>query len=277
MASRHGAPYPGTVKRIIVSDLDGTLLDSRTYSFAAAQPALETLKKEGLPLVLCTSKTRAEVEFWRERLGNTDPFIVENGGAVYIPQGYFPFRVPGAVSRDLYEVIELGVPYEELLATLKAAAREAGCQVLGFHNLSVAEVCLRSHLPVQQAVLAKRREYDEPFEIRGHGSYRLLEAIERRGKRWTRGDRFYHILGNNNKAEALGRLTTLFRKTFGEVRVVALGDGWNDVDFLRAADIPVLVRSPFAAVLKRAVPQGRVTRAPGPQGWNEAVLEAIAA
>jgi mannosyl-3-phosphoglycerate phosphatase len=265
------------VKKIIVSDLDGTLLDSRTYSFEAAQPALKTLKQKGLPLVLCTSKTRAEVEFWREKLGNTDPFIVENGGAVYIPRGYFPFPAPSVVSRGPYDVMEMGAPYEELVATLKEAAREAGCQALGFHDLSVAEICLRSHLPVEQAVLAKQREYDEPFEIRGQGSYRLLEAIERRGKRWTRGDRFYHILGNNSKAEALGRLTALFRKAFGEVRVVALGDGWNDVDFLRTADVPVLVRSAYATVLKRAVPRGQVTRASGPHGWNEAVLEAIAA
>lgn len=262
---------------IIVSDLDGTLLDNRTYSFEAARPALETLRRAGIPLVLCTSKTRAEVEFWRDRLGNADPFIVENGGAVYIPQGYFPFRVPRAVSRDAYEVIELGSPYEELLATLEAAAREAGCRVLGFHHMRVAEVCLRSRLPVLQAELAKHREYDEPFEILSDGAYRLLEAIERRGKRWTRGDRFYHILGNNSKAEAVSRLTALYRRTFEQVKVVALGDGWNDVDFLKAADLPVLVRSPYAVALKRAVPRAVVTRSPGPHGWNEAVLEAVAA
>ena len=96
------------------------------------------------------------------------------------------------------------------MATLKVAAREAGCQVLGFHDMSVAEVCLRSRLPVLQAELAKYREYDEPFEILGHGSYRLLEAIERRGKRWTRGDRFYHVLGHIGKAEPARRLIALY-------------------------------------------------------------------
>jgi mannosyl-3-phosphoglycerate phosphatase len=265
------------VKTILASDLDGTLLDSRTYSFEAARPALVALETQGIPLVLCTSKTRAEVELWRGRLANSDPFIVENGGAVFVPEGYFPFRAPGAVRRNGYEVIELGTPYKELVETLREAAREAGCQVLGFHDMSVADICLRSCMPVHQAVLAQQREYDEPFEILGSGSYRLLEAIERHGKRWTRGDRFHHILGNNSKAAALMRLNALYRRAFGEVRVVALGDGWNDVDLLKAADLPVLVRSPFAAVLKRAVPRGRLTRAPGPCGWNEAVLEAIAA
>lgn len=260
---------------MIFSDLDGTLLDGRTYSFEGAEPALDALKQRGIPLVLSTSKTRAEVELWRSRLNNQDPFIVENGAAVFVPQGYFPFPVRGARTRANYEVIELGTPYGELVEALKTAARESGCQVLGFHDLTVEEVSRRSLLPREQAALAKQREYGEPFEILGQGTHRLLEVIERSGKRWTRGDRFYHILGNNDKAQALKRLAALYRQAWGEIVVVALGDGWNDVEFLNVADVPVLVRSEFSEALKRAVPRGVITRSPGPLGWNEAVLETI--
>jgi mannosyl-3-phosphoglycerate phosphatase len=263
--------------KIIVSDLDGTLLDIRTYSFEAARPALAALRCQKVPLVLCTSKTRAEVEMWRDRLGNQDPFIVENGGALYLPRGYFPFAVPGCRPRGDYDVIEFGTPYEELVAILQAASRESGCRVLGFHELSVEELSLRSHLPREQAALAKQRDYDEPFELLGAGVYRLVEAIERRGMRWTRGDRYYHITGDNDKATALRRLSALYRQAYGELTVVALGDGWNDVGFLSAADRPVLVRSEYVAVLKRALPHGVVTSAPGPYGWNEAVLAVLAA
>jgi len=265
------------VRKIVVTDLDGTLLDARTYSFEAARPALEALNREGIPLVLCTSKTRAEVELWRTRLDNHDPFIVENGGAVFIPGGYFDLGVPGAARRGGYEVLELGTPYPRLVETLEAASRESGCQVLGFHRLSVAEVSLRTRLPISEAALAKQREYDEPFEVLGEGTHRLLEAIERHGQRWTRGDRFYHLHGASNKAEALKRLTALYRRAWGQVVVVGLGDSWNDVEFLNAADLPVLVRTGVVEALRRAVPRGVVTRAPGPEGWSEAVLEVIAA
>jgi len=263
--------------KIIFSDLDGTLLDTRTYSYEAAQPALEALRQHKTPLVFCTSKTRGEVEFWRSRLGNHDPFIVENGGAIYIPRGYFPFPLHNAHERDGYSVIELGARYDELVETLQAASREAGCRVLGFHAMSPVEISLRSLLPVHQAVLAKQREYDEPFKILDAGSYRLLEAIERRGKRWTRGDRFYHIMGNNDKVEAVRQLGALYRKAFGELVTVGVGDGWNDVKFLNAADIAIVVRSRFEDVIKKAVPHGLVTQFPGPHGWNEAVLQMMAA
>jgi mannosyl-3-phosphoglycerate phosphatase len=261
--------------KVIFTDLDGTLLHPQTYSFAPAEPALAAIREGNIPLVLCTSKTRAEVELWRERLGNQHPFIVENGGAVYVPRGCFPFAVPGAVKREGYEVIEFGAPYLDLVLALKEAAKESGTEVLGFHQMSLADVCLRTSLPVKQAELAKRREYDEPFEVLGAGAYALLSAIESRGKRWTRGDRFYHITGDNNKATAVKTLAKLYRRAFGAVETIGVGDGHNDAEFLLTVDVPVIIRSRFAVALKRAVPSAEVTAAPGPHGWNEAILPLV--
>lgn len=263
--------------KLFFSDLDGTLLHPHTYCCDAAEPALRALKEQNLPLVLCTSKTRAEVEFWRERLDNRDPFIVENGGAIFIPKGYFPFEIPGAVQRDGYDVIEIGTAYEELVATLRACAKESGCEVVSFADWSVADICTHTRLPVKQAELAKKREYDEPFEIVGLGTYRLLGAIEAKGKRWTRGDRFYHITGGNDKAEAVRRLTALYEQAFGSITTVGLGDGHNDENFLATVNIPVVVQSRFAAALARAIPHCIVSRWPGPHGWNEAVLHVLTA
>lgn len=263
--------------KVVFTDLDAALLDARTYSFEAAQPALDLLRSKHVPLVICTSKTRAEVELWRTRLGLDHPFIVENGGAVYIPRDYFPFRIPKARQRDSYSVLEFGAPYKELVADLKALSRESGCEVLGFHDMSLAELAVRSLLPVHQAELAKRREYDEAFEVLSSGTHRLLEAIEKRGRNWTRGSRFYHIMGNHDKATAVESLAALYRRAHGEVQTIGVGDGWNDVRFLSGMDVPVLVRSRFDAAIQRAEPRCMVTDAPGPHGWNHALLELLAA
>ncbi|HVX65565.1 MAG TPA: HAD-IIB family hydrolase [Bryobacteraceae bacterium] len=262
--------------KILFTDLDGTLLHPHTYSTDPARPALDTLKRLGIPVVLCTSKTRPEVEYWREKLDITDPFIVENGGAIYIPRGYFPFPLTGTRRRGEYDVVECGTPYAELVATLKAASTESGCGVLGFHEMSLADIAVRSLLPVRQAELARQREYDEPFEVLGPwGTHRLLEAIERRGKRWTRGDRFYHITGDNSKAAAVRRLAALYARAFGELSIIGVGNAHNDTELLRAVDIPIIIQSRFAATLRRAIPHATVTRDPGPHGWNDAVLEVV--
>jgi mannosyl-3-phosphoglycerate phosphatase len=89
---------------VLITDLDGTLLDAN-YSCEAAFPALDLLKRLHIPLVLCTSKTRAEVEAVRHQLGNRDPFIVENGGALYVPDGCLPFDLNTPTRRGAYAVI----------------------------------------------------------------------------------------------------------------------------------------------------------------------------
>lgn len=260
---------------ILFTDLDGSLLDQSAYSADRALGALHCVRELGLPLVFCTSKTRAEVEYWRAIIDNTHPFIIENGGALYIPDGYFPgvFRAP--ILRDSYGVFEFGIPYDDLVESLFRASQETGCRVWGFHDLSAKEISRMYGLPLEQSRLAKIREYDEPFEILDPPGDRLLAAIERNGKKCTRGGRLHHITGHSSKANGVCLLTDYYRRTFGRITTVGLGDGMNDLDFLRYVDIPIIIRSKEFWRLKAELPRARVTDHPGPQGWNRAVMDVL--
>ena len=260
---------------IVFSDLGGTLLDHDTYSFDAARPALERLGHAGVPLVLCTSKTRAEVEPLRAALENDSPFIVENGGAIVIPEGYFSVGIDAAdIERcDGMLIVPLGDPYAALVAALARASRESGVRVRGFADMTDAEVAAATGLSLDQARLARRREFDEPFEIiDAERAGELLAAIERGGKRWTAGGRFRHITGANDKAAAVRRLAELYRREAGAVTTVAVGDAPNDIELLGVVDIPIVMASARADEIVRRVPRATVTRVPGPTGWNEAML-----
>ena len=70
-------------KIIVFTDLDGTLLHPKTYSFEAAMPALKLIKEKDIPIILCSSKTRAEIEVYRKKLDNQHPFVSENGGGIF--------------------------------------------------------------------------------------------------------------------------------------------------------------------------------------------------
>jgi mannosyl-3-phosphoglycerate phosphatase len=263
-------PQPSLV---VVSDLDGTLLDHTTYDFAPARRALDRLRNEGIPLVLCTSKTRAEVEPLRDAMGNRDPFIVENGGGVFIPVGYFPFDVEDAELRGDYWVVSIGDRYADLVGTLERASLETGVRVQGFATMSDEAVAEATSLSLAEAHLARDREFDEPFVILdAERGQELLAAIKHAGKQWTRGGRFYNITGASNKALAVSRLAALYRRHLGVTRTVGLGDAPNDAGFLSVVDIPIVVASPHATRLRALVPRARVTDRPGPAGWNDAVL-----
>jgi len=148
---------------IVFTDLDGSLLDGTTYSYEAATPALTALRELGIPLVLVSSKTRAEMEPLRQRLDLHDPFIVENGGAVFVPDGLFDFPLERMRTRSPYQVIELGLPYHMLRDVLKQIEHAVETPLQGFGDLSIEAIMRATGLPHADAILAKQREYDEPF------------------------------------------------------------------------------------------------------------------
>ena len=248
---------------LVFSDLDGTLLDEETYSFAAAQAALHALGELNIPLILCSSKTRAEIEFWRERLENRHPFVVENGGAIFVPRQYFPHPPKGTRRKArAYDVIEFGTPYPDLVAALREASAISGCKVLGFNDMTAEEIGRRTLLPLDQAKLARQREYDEAFEILGSNGDQLLCEIEKLGMQWTRGGRFHHILGPNHKGIAAKCLISLYRSAFVNVETLGFGDGPNDIPFLIEMDRAIIMSSRFSGDLAAAVPGSVITRAP---------------
>ena len=152
---------------VVFTDLDGCLLDGITYSWEPAREALEVLRARRIPLVLVSSKTRAELEAIRSQLQLDHPFVSENGGAVFSPDGYFSTSPEEAVRRDDYEVIELGTPYPTLRQALRELEQAVGVQLRGFGDMSIEEIAERTGLTEANVHLARQREYDEPFLIEG--------------------------------------------------------------------------------------------------------------
>jgi mannosyl-3-phosphoglycerate phosphatase len=269
---------------VVFTDLDGTLLDHHTYSFAAAREALDLLRRRHIPLILCSSKTRAELELLQLdlRVGQ-HPLISENGGGIFVPRDYFPFAMKEARPALGYEVIEFGLPYFRLVESLHRAAQAHGVRVVGFSDLSVEEIAAECGLSLLEARFAKLRDYDEPFRVldadpsaRSH----LLTAFHRAGLRCTRGGRYHHLTGRNDKGRAVRALKALYQKAGHRVLAIGLGDGLNDLPMLRETDVPIVVPNPAAgatARLLKKVPTARLAPHPGAAGWNQAVLAALAA
>lgn len=259
---------------IIFTDLDGTLLHPRTYSFEKALPALGLAREQEVPVVLVSSKTRAEIEVWRERLGNRHPFISENGGGIFIPDGYFPGPVEGDL-RGGYRVITLGMPYGDVRRRFTELRTGTGAPVRGFGDMTPEQVRDLTGLPEREVTLAMQRDFDEPFLFEGKTDERFLRAIGDAGLRWTRG-RLFHIMGAHDKGRAVEILAGLYAQALGPVETVGIGDDLNDLPFLLTVDRPVLVRKPSGLHEPTVnVPGLLRTDGVGPRGWNEAVLQIL--
>ena len=269
---------------VVFVDLDGTLLGTDAASWEAAAPALEVLRRHGIPLILVSSKTRAEVESLRRHLQHQHPFIVENGAAVFIPHGLFTFPLERVRTKDSYDVIELGMPYHMLRDVLKQIEDAVETPLHGFGDLSLDDIMQVSGLSRSEAELANVREYDEPFLLEGPQT--LVEEVCRqivaRGLRWMKTGGLFHLTGHNDKGEAAEILMRCYQR---EQRLrfrsrpaesVGIGESINDIPLLAVVDHPILVQRPDGSfdtdvILPRLVRR----RGIGPAGWSDALLRLL--
>ena len=276
-------PILGEAGWVIFTDLNGTLLDHSSYGWEPAKSALAALRCFRVPRVIVTSKTYAEARPIARRLGWRAPLVVENGGAIYVPAGYFPFPLDGArrAGRSWLR-LACGIVRKRLQVTLGRAAREARLEVRGFGQMSTREVAIRTGLSLSDGRRARQREFDEPFLVLGGGARawsHFARSVRRAGMRATRGSRFFHIHGSSDKGVAVCRLTAWFRRAGGKnVLTVGLGDSPNDIPLLRAVDLSVLVARPggrYDSETLEAVPGIRRAGGIGPEGWNRAVWKLL--
>lgn len=271
------------MKTVVFTDLDGTLLDSETYSWAPAMEALNALKECRASIVLVSSKTFAEMGPLHRELRLIDPFVVENGGGII-------FNLQMAIARQLVTLnnmtnpvpredllmLPLGARYERLVSALAEMSHETGIPLRGFSEMSVEEVMSLTGLGIRDARRAKMRDFDEPFIVPEHIGARkelLREAARQRGLSTVQGGRFWHLIGHEGKGIAVSRLMEACRRVHGQIITIGLGDSPNDFPFLELVDIPVVVGGAVSGlILPDSLTRARLTSETGPEGWNGAIL-----
>ncbi len=228
-------------KTIIFSDIDGTILDEQ-HNSQKIKPIIKKIASLGVTLILCSSKTKPEIEFYMHELGINSPFIVENGGAIFIQKGYFSFSFPFSKKVNNYDVIELGFPYSVVREKLNKIVTKTNCKIIGFGDMTREELAAELDLPVSLAELAKMREYDEPFRFVSGDKKEFEKAAKGEDLTLTFGNKYFHVLGSSDKGRAITVIKQLLIREFGSVITYGIGDSENDLSMLSVVDKPMLIR-----------------------------------
>ena len=269
----------GLSQNIIFSDLDDTLLDHDSYIWEYARPALKHCIDSNIPVILVSSKTRAEISTFHRAMGLDFPFISENGGGIFFPLRYEK-DISGmeySISEDLLK-ITLGKPYRDLVVHLREIAEDTGLMLRGFSRMNLEEMMDRTGLAGDQCIRALEREFDEPFIVADPVDFDkslLFSSAAKRGLRISEGGRFFHLHGDCDKGKAVSWLISFYKKYYDQVYSMALGDSPNDFGMFDVVDQPVLVKSArcFSDInIIERFPGIIITDKYGPEGWNEAVM-----
>ena len=213
----------------VVSDVDGTLMD-HSYDLTPAKETIKTLQKLSIPVILCTSKTASEVKVIRRELNLKDPYIVENGAAIY-----------GESLQKVNGEIILGEKYDVLEKILNFISKEIDYKLIPLNDLTDQEATQLTGLRGNSLNLMRDRHWSMPF-LNPPSS--LEERINLCCKKFKvdifKGNRMSHLLSiNSNKGKAINTLKQY--SNIQNIQIIGLGDSPNDLPLLLNSDIKIII------------------------------------
>lgn len=240
-----------TTWQMVVTDLDGTLLNSRRELTARTEAALRAVLARGIPVVLATGKTRYSAEHIIDRLHLSTPGIFMQGMLVYDGSG--AVRHATALDRDV--------------ATFVATRPvPAGCTLVAYSEAAIFTTGGRQdhldfltdhHEPEPQHVpsLAAATRIQPIHKFIFLGPADALAALRQSLAAQLNGsaalvqpmDVLLEVVpAGVSKGTALAGL--LAEMGLSAANVVAFGDGENDVEMLRLAGMGVAMGNAMAVV-----------------------------
>lgn len=264
------------MKKIIFTDLDGTFLNHDDYSFTDSLEALKIISEENIPLIFTTSKTKIEVELLQRKVGIKEPFIVENGAAIFFPKEYNNLDLSFLKLKGNYYILQLGLSYENILTFYNKYKEKYG--MFGFRDMSEEEISSYTSLSIDDAKLSKQRDFTEPFILKNETNLKELEklALDYNIK-ITKGGRFYHLIGKNqDKGIAVKKAKEIFEKLYKHSVVsLGLGDGPNDIELLKNVNTPIVIKNHKGEYLNTNIDSIQKSTFKGSKGWNEMVIKNV--
>ncbi len=251
----------------IVSDVDGTLMD-HFYDLTPAKETIKWLQRLEIPVILCTSKTKSEVKIIRENLNLKDPYIVENGGAIY-----------GEYSNGKEWEIILGKSYNILEKILNNLSENINFKLRPLNTLSDDEATDLTGLEGESLNLMRDRHWSMPFlnppDKFDEDLKRLCETFE---VNIFRGNRMSHLLSkDSNKGIAIKKLLNKNNNT--NIQIIGLGDSPNDVPLLINSNYKIVVsgiNGPNHLLLNKLKGiEYYISKKPHGYGWKDEVFKLV--
>ena len=253
----------------IFTDLDGSLLHRETFKFDPIKDYIKSLINKGIILIPNSSKTEKEIENFNKELEIDLPYISENGSSIHglnLINPNFPNKI--ILSREKEELLEIfnsKVP-EKLndkcffISSMKKKEQE---KIFGQRDEKLKD--------------ALDRKYTLPFLFKGdkNEKNKLLKIFNSNSLTLQDGGRISNLCDNVNKVKSMNRVVKILKKTVDKIKIIAVGDNYNDLDMLRNSDIPCLVFNDQFKLDQININNLIFSNKPSPEGWADVIKMAL--
>ena len=254
---------------IIFTDLDGSLLHRDNFKFDEIKDYVKSLIDQGIIIIPNTSKTEKEIDGFLSELGSDLPYISENGSSIHglnLINSNFPNKI--VLSRDKQELIEIfdsKVP-ENLKAKCKFISKmnpKEQTNIFGLEKNNLKN--------------ALNRKYTIPFLFEGDKKEknRLFNVLKSSSLTMQEGGRVINLGDNTDKVKSMNQVLKIYKKVESKIKVIAVGDNFNDLDMLRNCDIPCLVFNDQFKQDQINIDNLIFSNKPSPEGWADVIKTAL--
>ncbi len=256
-------------KILIFTDLDGSLLHRDTFKFDEIKDYLKQLISKGIFIIPNTSKTEKEILEFNNELGSSLPYISENGSAINgldLLNSNLPKEL--ILSREKDSLIKI---FRELVPV----NLQNKCKWLS--EMDKKKQSLIFGLEDDKLKMALDRKYTIPFLFEGNKSERneLSKIVKNKGLALQEGGRVINLTDKVNKAKALQVFVRFFKKNNKNVKTIAVGDNYNDLDMLKTSEFPCLVFNDKFTLDEIPIKNLITTNKPSPEGWADVIKKAL--
>lgn len=253
--------------KLVASDLDGTLLDSRGQVSPRAKRAIERVVEQGVHVALTTARRYVGTAPVADELGLAGPLILYDGALVrHHPRGTIFLRMP--LTSDVVRDVAMLMAEHDLRPIVQTLSRDRERLLVppapSHHDFDGA--FLKGFSQQVQTIELERLHVaaEEPLRVVAFGPANLLAPVQRLLRTAPAGAQLLP-LGSYGSAEltvfapqaskgaALAALASSLGVSMSDV--FAIGDSINDLSMLRAAGMSVAMKNghPLARKAARAL------------------------
>tara|TARA_B100000963_G_scaffold350871_1_gene361706 strand:- start:512 stop:1339 length:828 start_codon:yes stop_codon:yes gene_type:complete len=264
------------MKFLIFSDLDGTFLDHRSYSFGNLKIFINKIK-QGNTIVFNTSKTFSEILKINKQLELKSPFIVENGACIFFPQSY---KDNLDINKDYFKYhgylgYSLANHNLQKIVT-RVSPLQKKYKFRFYSELSDQKISEITNLRMDDIKRSKKRLFSNP--IFWDDSFNKIAKFKseivslNNHFKVFQGGRFIHILENYDKGIALKKYLEIIKPSMDvECTTVSLGDSENDICMLESTDYSCIVKGEGKKISLTKTNKIYFSKTKAPLGWQESL------
>ena len=254
----------------IFTDLDGSLLHRDTFKFDPIKEYITTLLDNGVIIIPNSSKTETEINKFNKELGIELPYISENGSSIHnlnLINPNFPNKL--ILSRDKNELLKL------FSLKVPDSLKSKCIQITKMPKKQQEKIFGQKDDRLKDVL---DRKYTLPFLFNGDKSEknRLLKILNSNSLTLQDGGRVSNLCDNVNKVKSMNKVIKILKKTKGKIKIIAVGDNYNDLDMLKNSDIPCLVFNDNFKLDEINIDNLIFSNKPSPEGWADVIKKALA-